>query len=201
MTSSWSLGDREDIFITHLFIIIKSEVSTFPIVVIFPCFCAGCGYSITCCRFHIHPGKTRFCNFYYCAVLWCAQITQYIMTRWSCSFVYTLHYLIFIIMQTYLKVLKCLIKSNLPIIFHVIYGAVCIQPTHFSCDDCENTCFNFIIIIKYEVWPEPFLWQGHETKVCAGCFSIFLWLIVSWILYIIFWCNFIHSIPSWWWRH
>ena len=28
-----SLGDREDIFVTHLIIIIKSEVSTFPIVV------------------------------------------------------------------------------------------------------------------------------------------------------------------------
>ena len=28
-----SLGNREDIFITHLIIIIKSEVSTFPVVI------------------------------------------------------------------------------------------------------------------------------------------------------------------------
>ena len=30
-----SLGDRENIFVTHLIIIIKLEVSTFPIVAIF----------------------------------------------------------------------------------------------------------------------------------------------------------------------
>ena len=32
------------------------------------------------------------------------------------------------------------IKSILSIIFHEIYGAVCIQLTHFSYDDCEYTC-------------------------------------------------------------
>ena len=32
------------------------------------------------------------------------------------------------------------IKSILSIIFHVMYGAVRIQFTHFSYDDCENTC-------------------------------------------------------------
>ena len=32
------------------------------------------------------------------------------------------------------------IKPILPIIFHAIYGAVCIQLTHFSCDDSANTC-------------------------------------------------------------
>ena len=31
------------------------------------------------------------------------------------------------------------IKSILSIIFHAIYGAVCIQLTHFSYTDCENT--------------------------------------------------------------
>ena len=31
------------------------------------------------------------------------------------------------------------IKSILSIIFHAIYGAVCIQFTHFSYDDCKNT--------------------------------------------------------------
>ena len=34
-----SLGDRKDIFITHLNLIIKSKVSTFPIVVIFLWLC------------------------------------------------------------------------------------------------------------------------------------------------------------------
>ena len=55
-------------------------------------------------------------------------------------------------MQTYLKVLNFLnvcqlqfaewaskIKSILSIIFHAIYGAVCIQFNYFSNDDCEKT--------------------------------------------------------------
>ena len=38
--------------------------------------------------------------------------------------------------------LECVskIQSILSIIFHAIYGAVRIQLTHFSHDDCENTC-------------------------------------------------------------
>ena len=68
------------------------------------------------------------------------------------SFVCTLHYLIIIMMQTYLKVLnfsnachvpsvECVpkIKWILSIIFHTIYAAVCIQLTHFSYDDWDNT--------------------------------------------------------------
>ena len=47
--------------------------------------------------------------------------------------------------STYLIVLffrSCVseIKSILAVIFDVIYGVVCFQLTHFSCDDCENTC-------------------------------------------------------------
>ena len=44
--------------------------------------------------------------FHYCAIIWCAQIIEYIMSRWSYLFVCTLQYLIIIIMQTYLKVLN-----------------------------------------------------------------------------------------------
>ena len=38
--------------------------------------------------------------------------------------------------------LECVseINSILSIIVHAIYGAVRIQLTHFSSDDCENTC-------------------------------------------------------------
>ena len=55
-------------------------------------------------------------------------------------------------LQTYLKVLdfltNCRVDSNefvskiisiLLIIFHVIYGAVCIRFTYFSYDECEFT--------------------------------------------------------------
>ena len=59
-------------------------------------------------------------------------------------------------MQMYIKLLNFLnacqihtvecvskIKSTFLIIFHAIYEAVCIQLTHFSCDDCGNTCSLF----------------------------------------------------------
>ena len=82
-----------------------------------------------------------------------AQIIEYIMASWSYLFVCTLHYLIIIIMQPYLKVFKfknacrehsveCVskIKSILSVIFHAIYGTLCIQLTHLSYDDCENMC-------------------------------------------------------------
>ena len=53
------------------------------------------------------------------------------------------HYLIIIIMQAYLKVLDfsnaCHVYS-ISIIFHVIYGAVCIQCTRSFYDDCDNMC-------------------------------------------------------------
>ena len=49
--------------------------------------------------------------------------------------------------------LECVsnIMSILSIIFHTIYGTVCIKLTNFSYDDCENTCIYLIIIIKSEV--------------------------------------------------
>ena len=71
----------------------------------------------------------------------------------SYSVACTLHYIIFIITQTYLQVLDFLnacqvyflecvskIKFILSIIFHAIYGAVYFQQAHSSCDDCDNKC-------------------------------------------------------------
>ena len=64
------LGDWKDISIAHVIIIIKSEVSTFPIVIIF---FRGCvpemfvtSYSVTYCIYV--PGKPGICFHYYCAV-------------------------------------------------------------------------------------------------------------------------------------
>ena len=64
------LGDWKDISIAHVIIIIKSEVSTFPIVIIFP---RGCvpemfvtSYSVTNC-INV-SGKPGICFHYYCAV-------------------------------------------------------------------------------------------------------------------------------------
>ena len=65
------LDDWKDISIAHVIIIIKSEVSTFPIVIIF---FRGCvpemlfvtSYSVTYCIYV--PGKLGICFHYYCAV-------------------------------------------------------------------------------------------------------------------------------------
>ena len=89
-----------------------------------------------------------------------------------------------------IELLKCLsdmfclecvsqINSVLSSIFHAIYGAVCIQLTHSSYDDCENTCTwsYYSIIIKSEVWPiYHCLGLAHETMVSTLCLSIFLWI-------------------------
>ena len=63
-------GDWKDISIAHVIIIIKSEVSNFPIVSIF---FRGCvpemfvtSYSVTYCIYI--PGKSRIGFHYYCAV-------------------------------------------------------------------------------------------------------------------------------------
>ena len=99
----FSLGDWKDISIAHVIIIIKSEVSTLPIVIIF---FRGCvpemfvtSYSVT---YWIYiPGKSGLlCS------LWILQIFGYVLACRSCSFVCTLHHLIIIILQTYLKTLN-----------------------------------------------------------------------------------------------
>ena len=66
----------------------------------------------------------------------------------------TLHHLIIIIVQTYLRTLnvwntceiyfvECVskIKHIFSVIHYTIYGAMCFQFTHFPCDDWENIHF------------------------------------------------------------
>ena len=99
-----SLGDWKDIFITHLIIIIKSEVSTVPIVVIFFRGCVSemvvLSYSVI---YYIYiPVTLGPCFLYYVQ----SMVFQNDRIHWSCSFVCRLHHLIIIIMQTYLKALN-----------------------------------------------------------------------------------------------
>ena len=65
-----SLGDWKNIFITHLIIIIKSEVSTFPIVVIFFRGCVSemvvLSYSVI--SYIYIPGKLGLCFHFWCSV-------------------------------------------------------------------------------------------------------------------------------------
>ena len=106
-----SLGDWKNIFITHLIIIIKSEVSTFPIVVLF---FRGCVSEMVVLSYSV---------IYYIYIpmfsLWHLQTIGYIMACRSCSFVCRLHHLIIIIMQT-----KMLVRYMLP--------SVCLRLRQFS---------------------------------------------------------------------
>ena len=145
------LGDWKDISQAHVIIIIKSEVSTFPIVIIF---FRGCvpemfvsSYSVTYCIYV--PGKPGICFHYYCAVydeckysdtFWLADRTclfvQYTISLSSlCKFIWR-HWTYKMSARYILSV--CKIKHILSVIHYTICGTVCFQFTHFSCDDWEN---------------------------------------------------------------
>ena len=66
----FSLGDWQDISINYVIVIIKSEVSSLPIVILFFCGCVPemfvASYSLTYCIYI--PGEPRFCLHHYCAV-------------------------------------------------------------------------------------------------------------------------------------
>ena len=112
--------------------------------------------------------------------IWCTQIIEYIMARWPYSFVCTLHYLSIIIMQAYLKVLNCLnvwqvhsvecvseSKSILSIIFHAIYGAVCIRlPTSLVMIVRMRILYLVIIIII-------------NTEVRTNCCCLFFFALMT----------------------
>ena len=55
---------------------------------------------------HIHSGKTGILSSLLLCSLWWVQIVGYVLACRSCSFVCTLHHLIIIIVQTYLKTLN-----------------------------------------------------------------------------------------------
>ena len=83
--------------------------------------------------------------------LWWVQIVGCVLAWRSYSFICTLHQLITIIVQTYLKTfnlwnacqiyfVECVsqIRHILSVIHYTISGAVCFQFTHFPCDDWES---------------------------------------------------------------
>ena len=74
---------------------------------IFPWLCAwDVCYIIFCHLLHIHSGKTVLLFSLLLCSLWWVQIFGYVLACRSCSFVCTLHHLIIIIVQTYLRTLN-----------------------------------------------------------------------------------------------
>ena len=98
----FSLGDREDISRAHVIIIIKSEVSTFPIIIFSVVVCLRCLLHHILSLIAYHSRKTGILFSLLLCSLWWVQIFGYVLACRSCSFVCTLHHLITIIVQTYL---------------------------------------------------------------------------------------------------
>ena len=63
-------------------------------------------YIIFCRLLHIHSGKTGVLFSLLLCSLWWVQIVGYVLACRSCSFVFTLHHLIIIIVITYRKTLN-----------------------------------------------------------------------------------------------
>ena len=123
---------------------------------IFPWLCAwDVCYIIFCRLLHTRSGKTGNLFSLSLCSLWWVQIVGYVLPCRSYSFVCTVHHLIIIIVQNYLKTLnlknacqiyfvECVnrIKHILSVthctIHYAICRAVCFQFTHSPCDGWEN---------------------------------------------------------------
>ena len=106
-----------DIFITHLIIIINSEVSSFSHCchIFRGCVCLWDGCTILFCHLlHIYIHIYIYIYLYICMEHWdtvsIIDVQSMVFANdrmhWSYSFVCRLHHLIIIIMQTYLKALN-----------------------------------------------------------------------------------------------
>ena len=171
-------------------IIIKSEVSTFPVVIIFFCGCVPemfvTLYSVTYCIYV--PGNPGICFHYYCAVydeckysntFWLADRTrlfvQYTISLSSLCKLIWRHWTYKMPVRYILSSVwvRLSIFSPLSIIqyvglyvFSLPISLVMIEIIYILC---------FIIIHKSEVWTITHcLGLGHETMVSAACLSIFL---------------------------
>ena len=87
-----------------------------------------------------------------------------------------LHYHHYADVSESIELQKCLLGTFYILTFYsLIHGAVCIHLTQFSCNDCENWCILYLIIVlKSEVWTIcNCLGVGHEMMVCFVCLSMF----------------------------
>ena len=103
-----NIGDWKDVCIAYVIIIIKSEVSTFHIVIIFFTLvvCLRCLLHHILLLLHIHSGITGNLFSLLLCSLWWVQIVGHVLAWRSYSFICTLYHLIIIIVQTYLKTLN-----------------------------------------------------------------------------------------------
>ena len=145
----FSSGDWKDIFIAHVIIIIKSEVSTFPIVIIFfrggVSEMFGTSYSVTYCIYI--PGKLRFCSHHYCAVYDSAnsQIRYGLQIVFVCLYITPSHYHHCANVSVDIELMKCLPD---------IFCRVCEQDWAYS---LSYPLFN-IWGCMFSIYPIPSYW-------------------------------------------
>ena len=186
----FSIGDWKDISTAHDIIIIKSDVSTFPIIIIFfrgcvPEMCAT-SYSITYCVYV--PGKPGICFHYYCAVYGCKYSDTFWLadrTRLFVQYTISLSSLCKLIWRhwNYKIPVKYILSSVwvrlsiLSPLSSIQYVGLCVFSLPIPLVMIEIIyILCLIIIIKSEVWTITHcLGLCHETMACAVCLSIFLW--------------------------
>ena len=174
-------------FTAHVIIIIKSEVSTFPIVIIFVCGRVSemfvTAYSVTYCIYI--PGNWDFVLIIIVQVMMSAnsRIRYGLQIVFVCLYItpsyhHCANLSVDIELMKYLPDIFCRvceIEHIILVIHYSIYGAVCFQFTQFPRDGWENILLCLIIIIKSDVWTFIHcLGLGNETMVCAVCLFIFL---------------------------
>ena len=164
--------------ITRRIVIIKSEVSTFPIDVIF---FRGCVSEVVVSSYavgfsHIYTCISRencvLRHQLLCGLMMCANNRLHYdrMVVYGYLHITLPHYHHYADLLEYIELLQCSadilclecvskIRSVLSIILHVIYGAVCTQLNH-------AIPVLHLIVIKSKVWPIcRCLGLGHETMV------------------------------------
>ena len=160
---------------------------------IFPSLCAWDVCCIILCHLlHIRSGKTGSLFSSLLCSLWWVQIFGYVLACRSYSFVCTVHDLIIISVQTYLKALnfynacqiyfvKCVskIKHILSVIHCTICRAVCFQFTHFCCDDWENIYTLFYYhhqIGRINYYP---LFRVRSGNSGVRCMSFYILMVIT----------------------
>ena len=162
----FSIGHWNDISIAHVIIIIKSEVSTFPIFIIF-----SVVVYLRCLLHHIlsliaytFRENREFVFIIIVKFMMSANIRFGLQIVLVCLSNTSSHYHHCANLSEGIELIKCLsdifcrvckIKHILSVIHYAICGVVWFQFTHFPCDDWENIYFVLLSSSnrKYELLP------------------------------------------------
>ena len=178
-------------------------MSTLPIVIIFfVVVCLKCLFNhiLSLTAYTIRENGILFSLLLFCS-LWWVQIVGYVLVCRSCSFVCTLHHLVVIILQTYLKTLnlynacqihfvECVskIKYIFSVIHYAIYGAVFFQFTHFPSANWDN--IHFVLLSSSN--------RVRSRNNGMRCMSLYILVVTSFNVIFPRWCHDMQTHPASW---